>query len=578
MSKQNPHNYSVAVQDFKRARKQAAVQQLLARLTGKSNKLLVYEYVRDQLKEISTVKRGLQEIPLEAIVGSVGRYDDFTRDFLPKKDSDQERWARVKTAVLDMRGMYPIDVYQMGEVYFVMDGHHRVSIARQLGTSTISAHVTEVITKVPLALGDDQDQVSCKSRYVEFLEQTQLNQLRPEANLLLTFCNQYHVFLAQIEVHRQRLAEAQQHQITPQEAVTQWIDQLYQPVVEIIREQGVLHEFPERTEADLYLLFVEHRQELVQALGWHVDTEATLADLVRQKAQASGNLANWSGLQWYNTLIPDELTSGPKPGQWRLTRGKQEALFADVLVGVQQEKAKWRALDQAVMIAKRENGRLLGLHVVPDIKSDHRRVVSAVEAGFKQQCQAAELKGEWSVAVGDVANTLLKRAALADLVVVRLTQPPKKQPSVRFSAGFNRLLQSCPRPLLIVPSGSYSPLDRALLAYDGSPKANEALFVAAYMAACWDISLTVVTIETSNNSANALQQAKDYLDNRGVDNVTYLLRPRPITKSILTTAETQGSNLLIMGGFGFRPLLHLVLGSTVDQILRQFKQPILVCR
>ncbi len=572
------HNYNVAIQDFKRARKQAAVQQLLARLTGKSNKLLVYAYVREQLRETSTIERGLQEIPLKAIVGSVGRYDDFTRDFLPRKDSDQERWARVKTAVLDMRGMYPIDVYKMGEVYFVLDGHHRVSIARQLGTPTISAHVTEVTTKVPLALSDDLDKVNCKARYVEFLEQTKLNQVQPEANLLLTFCNQYHVFLSQIEIYRQRLAEQQQRQLSLQEAAAQWVDQLYQPIVDIIREQGILHDFPERTEADLYLLFVEHRRELVQALGWHVDTEAALADLVRQKARVSGNLKEWLGLQLYNVLIPDELESGPKPGQWRLTRGKQETLFADILVGVQQEKAKWRALDQAVMIAERENGRLLGLHVVPDIKSDHSQVVGAVRSSFKQQCQAAKLKGEWTVAVGDVADTLLKRAAWADLVVVRLTQPPKKQPSARFSPGFNRLLQSCPRPLLIIPSGAYSPLDRVLLAYDGSSKANEALFVAAYMASRWDISLTVVTVETNGSSTDALQHAKDYLDNRGLDNVTYLLRPRPVAESILTTAEAQGSNLLIMGGFGFRPLLHLVLGSTVDQILRQFRQPMLICR
>ena len=155
MSSKNPLNYHIAVQDFRQARKQAAVQQLLAHLTGKSAELLAYDDVRQQLRETGTIERGLQEIPLDAIVGSVGRYDDFTRDFMPKKDSDQERWARVKTAVLDMSGMAPIDVYQIGEAYFVRDGNHRVSVARRLGTGTISAHVTEVKTKVPLAVDDD---------------------------------------------------------------------------------------------------------------------------------------------------------------------------------------------------------------------------------------------------------------------------------------------------------------------------------------------------------------------------------------------------------------------------------------
>jgi uncharacterized ParB-like nuclease family protein len=134
--------YNTAVEDFKRARKAAALQQLLARLTGKSADLLAYNEVRDQLGATEFIEQGIQEIPLDAIVGSVGRYRDFTRSFLPKHDSNKARWARVRTAVIDMVGMPPIDVYQVGEVYFVIDGNHRVSIARQLGTKTISARVT----------------------------------------------------------------------------------------------------------------------------------------------------------------------------------------------------------------------------------------------------------------------------------------------------------------------------------------------------------------------------------------------------------------------------------------------------
>jgi nucleotide-binding universal stress UspA family protein len=121
-------------------------------------------------------------------------------------------------------------------------------------------------------------------------------------------------------------------------------------------------------------------------------------------------------------------------------------------------------------------------------------------------------------------------------------------------------------------------MDRALLAYDGSPKANEALFVAAYLASRWLLSLTVVTVETNYTAPAALQQARDYLGERGVDDVTYLLRHKPIAEAILATAEAQGSNLLIMGGFGFRPVLNLVLGSMVDRVLGEFRHPVLICR
>ena len=121
-------------------------------------------------------------------------------------------------------------------------------------------------------------------------------------------------------------------------------------------------------------------------------------------------------------------------------------------------------------------------------------------------------------------------------------------------------------------------MDRALLAYDGSPKANEALFVAAYMAAQWSTQLRVVTVETKHTSHMALQRARAYFDSRGVNNVEYLLRPGSIGDALLEVAETRKCNLMIMGGFGFRPVLNLVLGSTVDQILREFEQPILICR
>ena len=149
MDETTASSYDIAVQDFQRARRSATMQQILARLRGKSDTLLCYNEVRRQLQAGPAVERGLQEIPLNKIVGSVGRYQDFTRAFLPKRDSNKDRWARVKAAITDMKGMPPIEVYQLGAVYFVNDGNHRVSVARQLGSKTISAYVTEIETRVP---------------------------------------------------------------------------------------------------------------------------------------------------------------------------------------------------------------------------------------------------------------------------------------------------------------------------------------------------------------------------------------------------------------------------------------------
>lgn len=117
-----------------------------------------------------------------------------------------------------------------------------------------------------------------------------------------------------------------------------------------------------------------------------------------------------------------------------------------------------------------------------------------------------------------------------------------------------------------------------MLAYDGSPKAEEALFVATYLASRWPLSLTVLTVETEHTSAEALERAKAYMQERGIMNATYVLRPRPIAEALLETAVEYDIDYLIMGGFGYRPMRHFMLGSTVDEILRRFKHPILICR
>ena len=136
--------------DFRRARLRAKLERIVAFLAGRSSELLRYKEVRRKLGGTNQVERGLQDIPVDAIVGSVNRYRDFTRHFLPKQDEDAARWVGVRVAMASLAGLPPIEVYQIGQVYFVLDGNHRVSVARQLGSSHIQAYVTEVETKVPL--------------------------------------------------------------------------------------------------------------------------------------------------------------------------------------------------------------------------------------------------------------------------------------------------------------------------------------------------------------------------------------------------------------------------------------------
>jgi nucleotide-binding universal stress UspA family protein len=126
--------------------------------------------------------------------------------------------------------------------------------------------------------------------------------------------------------------------------------------------------------------------------------------------------------------------------------------------------------------------------------------------------------------------------------------------------------------------GLPSSLSRALLAYDGSRKADEALFVATYLAARWDIPLVVVTaLEGDLIKPEALVRAQEYLETHDI-RATYIESEGSPARAILATAEKKGCDLILMGGYGYSPVVEVVLGSAVDQVLRESSQPILVCR
>ncbi len=237
-------SYLEAIRHFQYARWQATLEQILAKVRGESPDLLPYDEVRRALKAEESPIRVRKDIPLDAIVGSVGRYTDFSRSFLPRKDSDQHRWASVELGMTGMVGLPPIEVYQIGDVYFVQDGNHRVSVARQLGATHIEAYVTEVHTNVPLEPDVQPDDLILKAEMADFLSRTRLDGLRPEADLRVTVPGRYREILEHIDVHRYYMGLEQGREIAYQEAVLHWFDDYYAPISRMIREQGLLRDFP----------------------------------------------------------------------------------------------------------------------------------------------------------------------------------------------------------------------------------------------------------------------------------------------------------------------------------------------
>ncbi len=256
-------------QEFEKASRRAVVEELLAPIRGRSAALLPFDEVQRILRAHQQVDRGTQMIPLDRIVGSVGRYRDFTRAFLPRAGSSRQRWVNIHAAMDRLEVLPPIEVYQVGEVYFVKDGNHRVSVARASGLKEIEAYVTEIPLPegISVTASTDLEDLIQQVEYREFLQQTKLDEIRPGADVRLTESGRYSSLKEHIDVHRYYLGLERKGEVPYEEAVASWYDNVYMPIVRKIRELGVMREFPERTEADLYLWITHHREELRSHYG-----------------------------------------------------------------------------------------------------------------------------------------------------------------------------------------------------------------------------------------------------------------------------------------------------------------------
>lgn len=267
--------------NFARARMAAFWEEFRALMTGKSIDLLRFEEVKHALRLRDERYLGLQEIPLEKVVGSVGRYRDFTRSFLPRTNAIRTRWQKLDALARGPQGFPPIEVYKVGDVYFVSDGNHRVSVAHQLGSSTIEAYVTELLTPIPIDASTTPDDLAKKQGLADFLGRTNLNAIRPDALIELTEPGRYRQFLEHIDVHLYFMGLDHKRAVSYPEAVASWYDNVYMPMISLIRKYEVLDHFPGRTEADLYAWLIKHQEALRLAYGGEWRTpEETVEDFI----------------------------------------------------------------------------------------------------------------------------------------------------------------------------------------------------------------------------------------------------------------------------------------------------------
>ena len=249
--------------EFDAARRAALMQDLLATLTGRPLDLLPFDAVREGLWLKRFVDRGVREVPLDRVVGTLGREREFNRAFLPREESLRERWERMRGLAEGPEGFAPVELYKVGEAYFVVDGHHRVSVARALGQDVIEASVKEYPTPVPLEADATAADVLLKRFLADFLEATGLQPESPD-EYRLTEVDGYERLLEHINVHRYYRGIETGRPVEFKEAVESWRDSVFRPMVAIIRSSGVMAEFHGRTEADLYLFTMDHLHHLRQ--------------------------------------------------------------------------------------------------------------------------------------------------------------------------------------------------------------------------------------------------------------------------------------------------------------------------
>jgi hypothetical protein len=254
-----------AHEDFDSARFKAFRRAIRATLTRRSRRLLSLDRVLEAAGLEGKAFGGVREIPLDKVVGSAvaeAKAADFDPGFLPVNRRLRDRWTRIYTAMVEGDELPPIDVYKLDDAYYVIDGHHRVSVARNLGRDVINARVVDVRTRAPLGPNANAAAMLRAAEYSAFLESTQLHRRRPEARLECSRLGRYDEIFKHILGHRYFLGLEQHREVPLAEAAASWYDNVYTPIAKVIRKHRVLEQLPGWTEADVYVEITKRWLEL----------------------------------------------------------------------------------------------------------------------------------------------------------------------------------------------------------------------------------------------------------------------------------------------------------------------------
>jgi hypothetical protein len=271
-------------------------------MTQNKDELLPLHDIKSLIKPKAEVYQGLQAVPISDIAGSEGRYRDFNSDFLPRHSHLRERWVRVDMAHHSDTILPPIKLYELGGVYFVRDGNHRVSVAVAQNAEFIDAEVTKLDTDVELEPGSTKEDI--KKALIElekkkFYGETGISEIRPHCEINFTETGRYDDLQEHINVHKYYMNKSRDHEISFEEALLSWYDNLYRPIIEAIREESILPRFPGRTEGDLYIWILRHWDELKKEYGEGV----SIRTAAKSFSEKHGKISPRSIIDWLKAFF-----------------------------------------------------------------------------------------------------------------------------------------------------------------------------------------------------------------------------------------------------------------------------------
>ena len=254
---------STALEDFSRAKRKAKFQGILSALTWKNNDLLSLYEVTSIIKPKAETYMGMRTIPVNKIIGSEGRYHDFSSAFFPKREQLRNRWCSIDSAVINDVILPPISVYSLGGYYFVRDGNHRVSVAKAQGVEFIDAEVVELDTEIPLYPGMSMKEL--KDKVVDYERNMFIAQYKPSylpmGDIVFTSPGSYPEMVNHILVHKYYINQNIDYEISFEDAAKSWYENVYSPIVKEIRAEHLLAAFPGQTEGDMYMWLVRRWDE-----------------------------------------------------------------------------------------------------------------------------------------------------------------------------------------------------------------------------------------------------------------------------------------------------------------------------